>query len=322
MKVCILGAGAYGLALALAFYKNNNQVSIWTKVEKEKLEIDTYRENKNALPGIIIPKEINITTNFKEVNNSELYVIAIPINYFRNTCLKIANEINNNSIICIASKGIENKTNQFAHEILADVISNNKTAILSGPTFAIDLANNSPSGLTIAAQSYDTYNIIKQALESNTLKITYCNDLLGTEICSATKNIMAIAAGIIEGMNQTETTKSLFLTEAINETKSLIEMMGGNKETMYTLAGIGDLLLTCTSTKSRNFTLGTILAKETRENINSYITNNTVEGYYALISLHEIMKNKNIVIPLIEVLYDIIFNNKDKENIINLLTQN
>lgn len=322
MKVCILGAGAYGLALALAFYKNNNQVSIWTKVEKEKLEIDTYHENKNALPGIIIPKEINITTNFKEVNNSELYVIAIPINYFRNTCLEIANEINNNSIICIASKGIENKTNQFAHEILADVISNNKTVILSGPTFAIDLANNSPSGLTIAAQSYDTYNIIKQALESNTLKITYCNDLLGTEICSATKNIMAIAAGIIEGMNQTETTKSLFLTEAINETTSLIEMMGGNKETMYTLAGIGDLLLTCTSTKSRNFTLGTILAKETRENINSYITNNTVEGYYALISLHEIMKNKNIVIPLIEVLYDIIFNNKDKENIINLLTQN
>lgn len=320
MKVCILGAGSYGLALALAFYKNNNDVTVWTKVESEKEEIINYRENRKALPGVSIPEEIKITTNLND--NYELIVIAIPINYFRSVCEEIKNSINSDTILCIASKGIEKDTNLFPHEVLNSIIETNNIAILSGPTFAIDLAKNSPSGLVCASTSINIYKSIKNCLESNTLKITYTNDLIGTEICGSIKNVMAILSGLLEGIKITETTKALFLTEALNETSNFIETMNGNKETSYTLAGLGDLILTCTSKKSRNYTLGTLIATENKSNIDNYILNNTVEGYYTLIAINEIIKKKEISLPLVELLYKILFEGLDKKEIFNLLIKN
>lgn len=320
MKVCILGAGSYGLALALAFYKNNNDVTVWTKVESEKEEIINYRENRKALPGISIPEEIKITTNLND--NYELIVIAIPINYFRSVCEEIKNSINSETILCIASKGIEKDTNLFPHEVLNSIIETNNIAILSGPTFAIDLAKNSPSGLVCASTSINIYKSIKNCLESNTLKISYTNDLIGTEICGSIKNVMAILSGLLEGIKITETTKALFLTEALNETSNFIETMNGNKETSYTLAGLGDLILTCTSKKSRNYTLGTLIATENKSNIDNYILNNTVEGYYTLIAINEIIKKKEISVPLVELLYKILFEGLDKKEIFNLLIKN
>lgn len=320
MKVCILGAGSYGLALALAFYKNNNDVTVWTKVESEKEEIINYRENRKALPGVSIPEEIKITTNLND--NYELIVIAIPINYFRSVCEEIKNSINSDTILCIASKGIEKDTNLFPHEVLNSIIETNNIAILSGPTFAIDLAKNSPSGLVCASTSINTYKSIKNCLESNTLKITYTNDLIGTEICGSIKNVMAILSGLLEGIKATETTKALFLTEALNETSNFIETMNGNKETSYTLAGLGDLILTCTSKKSRNYTLGTLIATENKSNIDNYILNNTVEGYYTLIAINQIIKKKEISLPLVELLYKILFDGLDKKEIFNLLIKN
>ncbi len=320
MKVCILGAGSYGLALALAFYKNNNDVTVWTKVESEKEEIINYRENRKALPGVSIPEEIKITTNLND--NYELIVIAIPINYFRSVCEEIKNSINSDTILCIASKGIEKDTNLFPHKVLNSIIETNNIAILSGPTFAIDLAKNSPSGLVCASTSINIYKSIKNCLESNTLKITYTNDLIGTEICGSIKNVMAILSGLLEGIKITETTKALFLTEALNETSNFIETMNGNKETSYTLAGLGDLILTCTSKKSRNYTLGTLIATENKSNIDNYILNNTVEGYYTLIAINEIIKKKEISLPLVELLYKILFEGLDKKEIFNLLIKN
>lgn len=320
MKVCILGAGSYGLALALAFYKNNNDVTVWTKVESEKEEIINYRENRKALPGVSIPEEIKITTNLND--NYELIVIAIPINYFRSVCEEIKNNINSDTILCIASKGIEKDNNLFPHEVLNSIIETNNIAILSGPTFAIDLAKNSPSGLVCASTSINIYKSIKNCLESNTLKITYTNDLIGTEICGSIKNVMAILSGLLEGIKITETTKALFLTEALNETSNFIETMNGNKETSYTLAGLGDLILTCTSKKSRNYTLGTLIATENKSNIDNYILNNTVEGYYTLIAINQIIKKKEISLPLVELLYKILFDGLDKKEIFNLLIKN
>lgn len=320
MKVCILGAGSYGLALALAFYKNNNDVTVWTKVESEKEEIINYRENRKALPGVSIPEEIKITTNLND--NYELIVIAIPINYFRSVCEEIKNSINSDTILCIAFKGIEKDTNLFQHEVLNSIIETNNIAILSGPTFAIDLAKNSPSGLVCASTSINIYKSIKNCLESNTLKIAYTNDLIGTEICGSIKNVMAILSGLLEGIKITETTKALFLTEALNETSNFIETMNGNKETSYTLAGLGDLILTCTSKKSRNYTLGTLIATENKSNIDNYILNNTVEGYYTLIAINEIIKKKEISVPLVELLYKILFEGLDKKEIFNLLIKN
>ncbi len=319
MKVTILGAGAYGLALALTFYRNNNDVTVWTKIENERDNLIKTRQNNKALPNVIIPEEITITTDISCCNKSDIVIIAIPINYLRSTCIELKNYINNNTIICIATKGIENKTNALCHEILSDITKIENIVILSGPTFAIDLANDEFCGLTIATSNFNNYIAVKNLLDNNKIKLEYTNDIIGTELCGSLKNIMAIISGLINGMMLSETTKALFYTQATKELKKLLKELNGDINTTYLLCGIGDLLLTCTSSKSRNYTLGNILATSNKNEIMTYIENNTVEGYTTLISIYQIIKSKNITSPLIETLYEIIFENANVEKILTAL---
>lgn len=319
MKITVLGSGAYGLALALAFNRNNNQVTVWTKIEKEKEEIITNRSYEKVLPGVMIPEDITITTDLSCVKNSDLIVLAIPIAFFRSTCMELKNYVDSNSIFCIATKGIENNTSSFPHEILEGIIKTSNISVLSGPTFAYDLANNSPSGLTVATTKDEIFNIIKKSLENDTLKLELSNDLVGTEICGSVKNIMAILAGMLDGLKACETTKALFYVKAIREIENLIINLNGNSNTAYLLCGIGDLILTCTSNKSRNFTLGKMLATTDSVTVSEYIENTTVEGYYTLVSIYQLIKNKNISSPLIELLYKILFEDLDKEKLFTSL---
>jgi len=322
MNITILGSGAYGLALALAFNKNNNKVTVWTKIEKEKEEILTTRKYERVLPGVIIPDDITITTDLSCCKMSDLIVFAIPINFFRSTCLELKDYVDGSSNFCIATKGIENGTNNFCHEILESIIPTNNISVLSGPTFAIDLANGSTSGLTVASKSFEVFNTVKSTLENDNLKIEESNDIIGVEICGSIKNIMAILSGMLDGLNATETTKALFYKEALYEIKNLIIKLNGNNETAYLLCGIGDLILTCTSNKSRNFTLGNLLATADKEEILEYINNNTVEGYHTLVSVYELIKSQDINSPLIELLYQILFQEKTKEELFKVLINN
>ena len=317
MKVTILGAGAYGLALALTFYRNNNDVTVWTKIESERDNLIKTRQNNKALPNVIIPEDITITADISCCNKSDIVIIAIPINYLRSTCIELKNYINNNTIICIATKGIENKTNALCHEILSDITKIENIVILSGPTFAIDLANDEFCGLTLATNNFNNYIAIKNLLDNNKIKLEYTNDIIGTELCGSLKNIMAIISGLINGRMLSETTKALFYTQATKELKKLLKELNGDINTTYLLCGIGDLLLTCT--KSRNYTLGNMLATSNKNEIMTYIENNTVEGYTTLISIYQIIKSKNITSPLIETLYEIIFENTNVEKILTAI---
>lgn len=319
MKVTVLGAGAYGLALALSFYRNNNEVTVWTKLESEKDEINTTRINKKALPDVIIPNDITITTDLNSLIDSDLIVITIPVSFFRNICLELKDYINSNMHFCIASKGIENNSNSFLYDIFTSIIDTNKVGILSGPTFAIDLANNSPCGLDIATKNNETYELIRNCLENDTLKIIRSNDIIGTQICGAIKNVYAIASGMLEGLNATESTKALFFNNIIDEISTIINMLGGDYKTVYSLSGIGDLLLTCTSNKSRNYNLGLLIGKD--NDINNYLENNTVEGYYTLLSIYSIITKYDINTPIIKFLYQVLFENKNKEELFDLLVK-
>lgn len=319
MKVTVLGAGAYGLALALAFYKNNNQVTVWTKLESEKDEINLTRKNEKTLPGVVIPNDICVTNDLNCVSDSNLIVIAIPVSFFRNTCLELKDYVNNNMHFCIASKGIENNTNNFVYDIFTSIIDTNNIGVLSGPTFAIDLANNSSSGLDIATNNNETYELIRNSLESDTLKIVRSDDIIGTQICGAIKNVYAIVSGILDGLEATETTKALFFTNVVDEISTIINKLGGNSKTVCSLSGIGDLLLTCTSNKSRNYNLGLLIAKDS--DINNYLENNTVEGYYTLLSIYSIVSKLNINAPIIKFLYQVLFESKSKEDLFNILVK-
>ena len=322
MKVAILGSGAFGIALSKVFIENTSDITMWT-VASEYEELTKYRTNNKVLKNIKIDKRIKISTDLKEtITNADIIVIAIPVKYVSSTTQKIAGYITNKQHICIASKGIEQGSCLFVHNIIKKYIHTNKINVISGGTFAIDMANKYPMGLTIASKNKKSALVIKKALTNSFITCEIVNDIFGVEMYGAIKNVFAIATGILEGLNLPESTKCTFITKCLNETKELIHSLGGNKKTIFTYAGFGDILLTCTSPKSRNFTLGKMIGeKRNKEEINNYINTTTIEGLYTLKSIKDLLHKNNKQIPLINYLYAIIYDNKEPESLIDLITK-
>lgn len=323
MKIGIIGTGAYGLAIALTAHENRCQITMYTKFEEEKNELETTHMNNKVLPNILLPKEIKFTNSLEEVTKEkELIIIAIPAEFVSIICFELKDFIKIDQHICIATKGIENETCLFINEIIEKHIKSNNISVISGPSFAIDIASKNPICLTIACKNIDESLIVKKALENKYFKLIYSNDIVGTEICGAIKNVMAIASGIIDGMKATESTKALFITKSLHEIEEIIYNLKADKKTILTFAGIGDLILTCCSTKSRNFSFGKLIGENNnKEDIDIYIKNNTIEGLYTLKSIHKLLNEKKIENNLINLIYDIVFNNKDKKELLNYLTK-
>jgi len=323
MKVAILGTGAYGLALSLMFNKNVNDIVMWTKFEDEKKLIEKERGNNKVLPNIRIPDNIKITNDFESaVSGANLIVIAVPAAFVDDVSRMLKDYITKEQHICIASKGIENDTCTFVHDILLRNVDTKKLAVISGPSFAIDIARMHPVGLSLATENEETEILLKQTLQNDTLKLRTTNDIIGVEICGSIKNVIAIAAGILNGMDYSESTQAMFVTEALHDIKQLIDALGGNKKTILSFSGVGDLLLTATSTKSRNFRFGCMLGSNTsREEIDEYIKNTTIEGLYTLKSIYKLIGDKKVNIPIIDLIYDIIYNGTDPKKLATFLIE-
>lgn len=321
MKVAIIGTGAYGLALSLMVNKNTKDITMWTKFEDEKNLLEEKRSNEKLLPNITIPTNIKFTTDLKTaIDNAILIIIAIPTAFVEETCKELKKFVNKNQHILIATKGIKQDNCMFVHEIVSKEIRTSKYAVISGPSFAKDMANNSPIGLSLASNNKETRKVVKNLLEGNSLKLRDSKDIIGIEICGAIKNVIAIASGMIYGLDYSESTKAMFITETLNDIKKLIFSLGGTKKTILSFAGFGDILLTCTSESSRNFKLGYLIgSKKSKKEIDDYIKNTTIEGLYTLTSIHKLLRKKKISLPIINIINDIIYENKDPEELIKFL---
>lgn len=320
MKVTILGTGAYGLALSKVLIKNNNEIVMWTTFDKEKNELlETKKSSK--LPGFVLDDKIKITTDLKEaIIDSRLIVIAIPTAFVTDVCKQLKKIIKKNQYICIASKGIEQGTCLFIHDMIKKQIKTKNIGAISGPSFAIDLVDEVPVGLAVASKSKRTLNVIQKAFCNDKFKLYPTNDIIGIEVCGAVKNIIAIASGIVDGMGYPISTQAMLITESLHDIKNLIHALGGSKKTILSFAGFGDILLTCTSEKSRNYTFGTLIGKDlSKEEIEKYKNDTTVEGLYTLKSIYKLIRNKKIDIPTINIIYDIVFNDEDKNKLIEYL---
>lgn len=317
MKVTILGSGAYGIALALMFNENKCDITIWERFESVTNDLLKYRENKRVLPGVKIPENIRITSDLEDsLIGSDLIVIAIPAGFVDEVSVRIKDIITKEQHICIASKGIEQDTCLFVDDVVRRNIKTKKIGVISGPSFAVDMANYVPIGLTVASKSKGTIKLIKKGLENKTLKLRETTDVVGTEICGSIKNVIAIASGMLSGMNMPESTQAMFITESLHDIKELIKSLDGDGKTVLSFAGFGDLLLTCTSTKSRNFRFGKMIGeKKPKKEIEEFINSTTIEGLYTLKSIHKLIKNKKVDIPIIDLVYDIVFNNENPEEL-------
>ena len=308
MKVGLFGTGAYGLALSSVLNDNNIEVTMWTKFVEEKNQLEQTRKNDTLLPGYNLSEEIKLTTSVEECcKDKDLIIIAIPVPFIDGLCNELKQYIGENQHICIASKGIEQSTGLFIHEIVQKYINIDRIAVISGPSFAKDMITKKTIGLTLATTNTKTKEIVKHCLENNYIKLRYTNDIIGTEICGSIKNVIAIASGILDSLGANDSTKAMFVTDALYDISEIIKVFNGDPKTVLSYAGFGDLLLTCTSENSRNYSFGQIVGKGLSDvEIKKYLENNTVEGYFTLESIHQLLKSKNINIQIIDTIYDII----------------
>ena len=321
MKVGVLGAGAYGLALSHILVNNKVDVTVWTHDENEAKILDKDRISKK-LNEYKVPSEINFTTSLKDaVVNMDLIVMAIPAFAFEEVTVKLSKYIKRKQPVLIATKGIQQNTCLFLNDLFSKYLKNN-IAVISGPTFAVDIIKDSPVGFSLATKSHKTEMIIRKCFENSTTKFRRTKDIVGIEICGSIKNVMAIASGMLEGMGVTDSTRALFLTESMNDIKELIDALGGKKKSILSFAGFGDILMTCTSKNSRNFSFGYLIGNgaSTKE-INDYLENTTVEGMYTLKSIHKLVRKKKVKMPIINLIHDIIDGKKDKEEMLKFLIQ-
>ena len=322
MKIGLFGCGAYGMALSSILTNNDCDITMWTKFEEEKELLSTTRQNTKLLPNFTISDKIKLTTSVEEcIRDKELLIIAIPAAHIDALAIEMKSYIKDNHIL-IATKGIEQETGLFINQILEKYLDTRNIAVIGGPTFAMDLISKMPAGLSVAGKKPETIKIVKQALQNNYIKLRETDDIIGVEVCGAIKNVIALSSGMLAGLGANDSTVAMLLTEAIHDMKEIIEAFKGDKKTVLSFAGFGDLLLTCTSVKSRNYSFGKLIGeKRPKQEIDQYLKNTTVEGFYTLESIYKLLKNKKVSIPIIDLIYDIAVKGKEPEKLLTFLVE-
>ena len=321
MKISILGTGAFGIALASVFHDNKCSIKMWTNNEDEMNMLLSKRKSDKI--DYDIPSDIVISTDMEEVvNDTDIIVMAVPAKYVGDTSKVLNKYYKKSQVICIASKGIEQNSCLFLYDVIRNNINTPNIGVISGGTFAVDIIKKVPVGFSLASRSNYSNEIITKAMENDYVKLRHTRDIIGTEICGSIKNVIAIAAGMLDGMGYPISTSTMFITESLHDIKALIKTLGGDKNTILSFAGFGDILLTCTSVKSRNYTLGRLIGEgKSKEEVDKYIETTTIEGLYTLYSIKKLLRNKKIKMPIINLIYDIIVNEKEPSNLAKFLIE-
>lgn len=313
MNIGILGAGTWGIALAALLANNNHNITVWSALPAEIDELKSTGKHKN-LPGAILPENINYTKDIRLAADTEMLLFVVPSSFIRSTTREIAPYITNGMIIASAAKGIEKSTLFTMTDVIDDelkkcgVTAKYSLAALSGPTHAEEVALGIPTSIVAACENEEISMRIADAFSNSCMRAYTNTDLLGVEICGAMKNIIALAAGINNGMGLGDNSKAMLMTRGIAEIARLGIAMGCNRRTFMGLAGIGDLIVTCTSRHSRNNRCGELIGKGIPYNEAAKEIGMVVEGYHALEAAMELSKKYDVELPITEAVYKIIHN--------------
>lgn len=304
MKITVIGSGVYGKAIANLALHNGNDVTIWTEQED--------------ITKVAVPEGVKITNSYKEaMKDAELVFILTSSKYTASICEGIRPYIEEDMLFILGSKGIL-EDGKLVNEEFEFLLPKVKYAIISGPTFAVDIAALEPVGFTLATMGKKDFERIVSAFKDG-VKFEHSHDILGIEMAGSLKNAYAIGSGILSGFNYGHSIRCLYITAVLNEMRNIFKQVGAEEKTVLTLAGIGDLVLTCTSLNSRNFTFGSLLSLDNKKTKDEYLKKNTVEGYDNLKTYIKIFKDKKIDAPILFMIYDIVINNEDSEKLIDLI---
>lgn len=258
----VIGAGAWGTALALALLRAGRDVTLWAYEPDVADTINRKHENTFYLPGIKLDPRLKATHNFTDLAACDVWILVTPAQHTRAIAGELATTAaSNKSPVIIASKGIEQKTSALLSDVVAAVLPHHPIAILSGPSFAAEIANGKPAALTLAIRDKTLGEVLLQSMATPTFRLYLTDDVIGAQIGGAVKNVLAVACGVIAGRDMGENARAALITRGLAELVRLGEAMGGRAETLMGLSGMGDLVLTCSSPQSRNMSLGIALGQ-------------------------------------------------------------
>ena len=321
-KISVIGSGGWGIALTILLHKNRHDLMIWSFDKREAEELKTTRENKTKLPNILLPEDIKVTDDLKEaVDNKDVLILAVPSKAIRSVSKSLKDIIKDNQIIVNVAKGLEEDTLKTMTDIIEEELKgkNPQVAVLSGPSHAEEVGKGIPTTCVVSAHNKELTLYLQNIFMNPSFRVYTSPDMLGIEIGGALKNVIALAAGIADGLNYGDNTKAALITRGIKEIASLGVAMGGEQSTFYGLTGLGDLIVTCASMHSRNRRAGILLwqGKTLDEAIKE--VNMVVEGVYSAKSALMAAKKYNVEIPIIEQVNAVLFENKNAAEAVNEL---
>ena len=321
-KISVIGSGGWGIALTILLYKNGHDLTIWSFDKREAEELKTTRENKTKLPNILLPEDIKVTDNLKEaVDNKDVLILAVPSKAIRSVSKSLKDIIKDNQIIVNVAKGLEEDTLKTMTDIIEEELKGKKpqVAVLSGPSHAEEVGKGIPTTCVVSAHNKELTLYLQNIFMNPSFRVYTSPDMLGVEIGGALKNVIALAAGIADGLNYGDNTKAALITRGIKEIASLGVAMGGEQSTFYGLTGLGDLIVTCASMHSRNRRAGILLGQGKTLDEAIKEVNMVVEGVYSAKSALMAAKKYNVEIPIIEQVNAVLFENKNAAEAVNEL---
>lgn len=307
-NIGVIGAGSWGIALALLLSNNGHQVTVWSVIEDEIKMLKENHEHKDKLPGIKLPETIEYTTDLAAaVTGKDLLVLAVPSPFTRGTSKLMKEFVSEGQIIVNVAKGIEENTMKTLTEIIEEEIPQACVCVLSGPSHAEEVGRGLPTTCVVGAKDENTATYIQEIFMNRVFRVYTSDDVLGIELGGALKNVIALAAGIADGLGYGDNIKAALITRGISEISRLGVVMGGRKETFGGLTGIGDLIVTCASMHSRNRRAGILIGKgytmeEAMEEVKM-----VVEGVHSAKAALQLAQKYQVELPIIEQVYAVLF---------------
>lgn len=310
-KAGVIGGGAWGTALAQAAAGADLDTVLWALEEDVVRDINQEHINPTFLPDIPLHHSIRATHDLAEMGTCDFILMVCPAQFMRSVAEQLKPNLPTNVPLVICAKGIEKTTGYLMSEVLAEVTPDNPIAVLSGPTFAHEVAKGLPSAVTIAAHDIAVARRLTEAMGRPEFRPYWSDDVAGAQIGGSVKNVLAIACGIIAGMEMGENARAAAITRGLSEMTRFGQMKGARFETLAGLAGLGDLILTCSSTSSRNFSLGYHLGQG--QNLDDLMSNRktVAEGYHSAAILHKLATDADIDMPLATAVYQILYEGRD-----------
>lgn len=311
-KVSVIGAGSWGMALAWVLSQNGCEVTIWSAIQAEIDMLKAEHQNKDKLPGVILGDNVEYTSNLEAaISGKEMMVMAVPSTFVRQTAEKMKEFVSQGQIIVNVAKGIEEDTLMPLSDIISQEIPQAQVVVMCGPTHAEEVGKGMPTLIVVGCENHDVAMRVQDIFMNPFFRVYTGTDVLGMELGSALKNVIALAAGMADGMGGGDNLKAALITRGIHEITRLGVAMGCDMETFYGLTGIGDLIVTCASMHSRNRRAGILMGqgKTMQEAMDE--VKMIVEGVYSAKAALGLSKKYKVDMPIIEEVNKVLFENKN-----------